>query len=594
MLKLLNGSIKVLTRSQKLFLIALFTAMLLAAPSAVCFAQNPVITSIYTADPSAHVWADGKIYIYASHDIDPNQGCDLMDKYHVYSSSDMVNWTDEGEILNASQVPWGRAEGGFMWAPDCAYKNGTYYFYFPHPSGTDWGNTWKVGVATSNKPASDFTVQGYIPGLESLIDPCVFQDDDGQTYLYYGGGGVCKGGKLKDNMMEIDGSMQTMTGLTDFHEATWVFKRNGLYYLTYADNHSDSTGDNRLQYATSTNPLGPWTSRGVYMDPTDSYCAHGSVVEYKGQWYQFYFDSSVSHNDWLRTTCVDKLNFNADGTIQKVIATTTGVPSVGPSPTPNPNLIKYEAENAVLGNGATVGTDSLASGGKCIQNLHLANSYCQFNNVNGSSGGRATIDIYYATNDTGAKIGLTLNGVDYSFLNAVYTGGWNNYSGHTYLTVPLNPGTANTIKLTGGNGGINIDYITISSFNDKGVSTAKYEAESGSLANGVVIANDSAASGGKCLQNMHLTNASCRINNIDGGSGGSKTLNIRYASNEAATITVLVNGTSAGTLSCTTTGGWSNFTGSIQKSIILNSGTNNYIQFVGGNGGINLDYITIQ
>ncbi|MGB8454479.1 MAG: family 43 glycosylhydrolase [Anaerocolumna sp.] len=563
MLKLISGSIKILTMPKKLSLIALLTVIFLAPFSTICFAQNPAITSIYTADPSAHVWADGKIYIYASHDIDPNQGCDLMDKYHVYSSSDMVNWTDEGEILNASQVPWGRPEGGFMWAPDCAYKNGTYYFYFPHPSGTDWGSTWKVGVATSNKPASDFTVQGYIPGLESLIDPCVFQDEDGQAYLYYGGGGVCKGGKLKDNMVEIDGTMQTMAGLTDFHEATWVFKRNGLYYLTYADNHSDSTGDNRLQYATSTSPLGPWTSRGVYMDPTDSYCAHGSVVQYKGQWYQFYFDSSVSGNDWLRTTCVDKLNFNADGTIQKVIQTTTGVPSVGPAPTPNPGLIKYEAENAVLGNGATVGAD------------------------------RATIDIYYAANDT-SKLSLTLNGVNYSFLNAVSTGGWSNYSGHTYLTVPLNPGTANTIKLTGGNGGVNIDYITISSFNDTGASAAKYEVESGTLANGVIAATDSAASGGKYIQNMHLTNASCRINNIDGGSGGSKTIKISYASGEVSTITVYVNGTSAGTLNCPATGGWSTFTGSVQKAVTLNSGTGNHIQFVGGNGGINLDYITIQ
>jgi hypothetical protein len=91
---------------------------------------NPFITSIYTADPSAHVWADGRLYVYPSRDIDPPRGCDLMDRYHVFSTADMVHWRDEGEILRASQVPWGRKEGGFMWAPDCAYKNGTYYFIF--------------------------------------------------------------------------------------------------------------------------------------------------------------------------------------------------------------------------------------------------------------------------------------------------------------------------------------------------------------------------------------------------------------------------------------------------------------------------------
>lgn len=288
--------------------------------------KNPFVTEIYTADPSAHVWADGRLYVYPSHDIAPPQGCDLMDKYHVYSTADLVTWRDEGEILRASQVSWGRAEGGFMWAPDCAYKNGTYYFYFPHPSGTDWGNTWKIGVATSKSPASGFVSQGYIPGLESLIDPCVFVDDDGQAYFYYGGGNICKGGKLKDNMMEIDGQMQTMQGLNDFHEATWVHKRNGIYYLSYADNFDEAGKHNRMKYATSNNPLGPWTYQGVYIDPTDSFTDHGSIVEFKGQWYAFYHNSSLSQNDWLRSICVNKLYYNADGTIQKIIQTdSTGV-----------------------------------------------------------------------------------------------------------------------------------------------------------------------------------------------------------------------------------------------------------------------------
>ncbi|WP_434968382.1 family 43 glycosylhydrolase, partial [Muribaculum intestinale] len=117
-------------------------------------ADNPFIAHMYTADPSAHVWEDGRLYVYASHDIDPPAGCDRMDRYHVFSTDDMVNWTDHGEILNSGDVAWGRTEGGFMWAPDCAYKNGKYYFYFPHPSGSDWNNTWRVGIAVSDKPAS--------------------------------------------------------------------------------------------------------------------------------------------------------------------------------------------------------------------------------------------------------------------------------------------------------------------------------------------------------------------------------------------------------------------------------------------------------
>ena len=286
-------------------------------------APNPFIRHMYTADPSAHVWKDGRLYVYASHDIAPPHGCDLMDRYHVFSTDDMVHWTDHGEILNSAQVSWGRKEGGFMWAPDCAYKNGTYYFYFPHPSGTDWNDSWKIGVATSRKPAEGFKVKGYIKGMDPLIDPCVFVDDDGQAYIYNGGGGLCKGGKLKDNMMELDGPMQVMEGLEDFHEATWIHKYNGKYYLSYSDNHDEGwndgvKGDNRMRYAVSDSPLGPWESKGIYMEPTDSYTNHGSIVEFKGQWYAFYHNSALSNHDWLRSICVDKLYHNPDGTIKLV------------------------------------------------------------------------------------------------------------------------------------------------------------------------------------------------------------------------------------------------------------------------------------
>ena len=286
-----------------------------------CTAQNnPFIRDLYTADPSAHVWADGRLYVYPSHDVDPPRGCDLMDRYHVYSTDDMVNWTDHGEILNSSQVPWGRKEGGFMWAPDCAYKNGTYYFYFPHPSGTDWNNTWKTGIATSKSPVGDFKVQGYLAEIDSfaMIDPCVFIDTDGQAYFYYGGGSKCKGGKLKENMIELDGKLQDMTGLEDFHEAAWVFKREGVYYLMYADNFRRR---NRLQYATSNNPLGPWKSQGVILDPVSSDTSHGSIVEFKGQWYLFYHTCDISGRGNLRSICFDKLYFNSDGSIRKVIPT---------------------------------------------------------------------------------------------------------------------------------------------------------------------------------------------------------------------------------------------------------------------------------
>lgn len=286
--------------------------------------KNPFIRHMYTADPSAHVWADGRLYVYASHDVAPPRGCDLMDQYHVFSTDDMVHWLDHGEILRSSQVSWGRKEGGFMWAPDCAFKNGKYYFYFPHPSGTDWNGTWKIGVAISDKPASDFKPQGYLDlgGDDfAMIDPCVFVDDDGQAYFYYGGGGKCKGAKLKGNMVELDGALREMAGLEDFHEATWVHKHNGTYYLSYSDNNP---GANRMRYATSNSPLGPWKYRGIYMQPTGCDTNHGSIVEYKGQWYAFYHDDNLSGRGNLRSICVDKLTYNPDGTIKMVKQTKEG------------------------------------------------------------------------------------------------------------------------------------------------------------------------------------------------------------------------------------------------------------------------------
>jgi beta-xylosidase len=423
-------------------------------------AANPFITSIYTADPSAHVWSDGRLYIYPSRDMDPARGCDLMDHYHVFSTDNMVDWRDEGEILNSSQISWGRKEGGFMWAPDAAYRNSTYYFYFPHPSDTHWNDSWKIGVATSTKPTSDFKDAGYIKGIGgfAMIDPAVFMDDDGTAYLYYGGGAHCAGVKLKPDMTEIDGPPQPMTGLVDFHEATWVFKRKGLYYLSYADNHP---GNNQMEYATSPNPLGPWTSRGVYLEANDCDTTHGSVVEYKGQWYQFYHNCSISGQGNLRSICVDKLEFNDDGSIKTVVQTKTGPPAVGPADDPNPNALQYDANTATLDGGATVENNGATAGSTSIHNLHLDGSSVQWSNVSGGgTGGRATIDLCYAAQGNG-KMRLTVNGIDYSFLNTPDTGDWSKYTGHSCLTVPLKAGKDNVIKLSGGYGGINLDHITV-------------------------------------------------------------------------------------------------------------------------------------
>jgi beta-xylosidase len=277
--------------------------------------SNPIITHMFTADPSAHVWEDGRLYVYPSTDIE-GTGYRSMDGYHVFSTDDLVTWTDHGEILHSSQVPWGREEGGFMWAPDCAFKNGTYYFYFPHPSGTDYRKTWKIGVATSTSPTSGFKEQGYIKGLKPLIDPCVFIDDDEQAYLYHGGPGQPHGVKLKENMMEIEGQSQVIDGLDEFKEGIWVFKRKGIYYAIYPDKTKPM---NEMRYAMSDYPLGPFTHKGVFLEGSDVITTHGSIVEYKGRWYIFYHNGALSGGKASnRSVCFDEVSFNEDGTLNRV------------------------------------------------------------------------------------------------------------------------------------------------------------------------------------------------------------------------------------------------------------------------------------
>lgn len=437
--------------------------------------QNPILTNMFTADPSAHVWKDGRLYVYASHDVFPSKGCDLMDRYHVFSTDNMVDWVDHGEILRSEDVSWGRPEGGFMWAPDCAYKDGTYYFFYPHPSETDWNESWKIGVATSDEPAANFTDQGYIKGLPSkdMIDPCVFQDDDGTCYLYVGGGGHCYFAKLSADMMSVDGSVREITDqLEDFHEGAWVFKRNDIYYLMYPDGVS---GANQMRYATSDSPLGPWTSRGVMLDAVES-CetSHGSVVQYRGNWYLFYHNAAISGNGTLRSVNVDQLYFNEDGSIQKVVQTKEGVKAVAPPSASterdgklmvsDETFDKYTQKTAygldicTVGNGATLKSD-------CVENLHISEAYCEFSGIDGGRGGKAMLTVRYSCGDKASTMKVDASGNPDSegyFLKIDGTGAWSSYQETARCLIDLEAGVENVVRLTGGMGGVNIAGISIS------------------------------------------------------------------------------------------------------------------------------------
>ena len=291
-------------------------------------AQNPLITNQFTADPTARVF-NNRVFVFPSHDIispvEPEKKWFSMADYHVFSSTDLSEWSDHGVILSQEQVPWGNPKGYSMWAPDCVEKDGKYYFFFP--DAPKEGRGFGIGVAIADRPFGPYKpVEKNIEGVMG-IDPCVLQASDGNAYLFWGGGGLVVA-KLKDNLLELDGKPERITTLPEgFKEGPFAFERNGKYYLTYPWVRKEK-GTETLAYAMSDNPMGPYEYKGLIMEESATGCwtNHHSIVDYNGQWYLFYHHNDYSPSfDKNRSICCDSLFFNADGTIQLVKPTLRGV-----------------------------------------------------------------------------------------------------------------------------------------------------------------------------------------------------------------------------------------------------------------------------
>lgn len=310
-------------RIMKKLLLLLFVAV-----TGTIQAQNPVIRDQFTADPTARVF-NGKVYIYPSHDIpSPIERLKewfCMADYHVFSSTNLTDWTDHGVILTQNKVPWVQPDSYSMWAPECVSKDGKYYFYFPSTPKGEGRRGFNVGVAIADTPTGPF-----IPEAEPIkgvfgIDPCVLVDTNGESYIYWSGRGISVA-KLKPNMLELASEPMAIQGLPEgFKEGPYAFKRNDKYYLTFPW-VQDKT--ETLAYAMSDHPTGPFTFKGLIMDESSTGCwtNHHSITEYNGQWYLFYHHNDYSPNfDKNRSVRIDSLSFNADGTIRKVKPTLRGV-----------------------------------------------------------------------------------------------------------------------------------------------------------------------------------------------------------------------------------------------------------------------------
>ncbi|ORX37627.1 glycoside hydrolase family 43 protein [Kockovaella imperatae] len=319
---------------------------------------SPLVTEIFTADPSAHSF-NGKIYVYPSHDRESNipfndRGDQYdMEDYHVLSMDDVGGEvTDHGVALKASDVPWVSKQ---VWAPDCAKgQDGKYYLYFP---ARDKEGIFRLGVAVSDKPEGPFKPQPEAIKDSFSIDPASFVDDDGSTYLYFGGiwggqlqcysspdGGkfdasqdgphepsgkgvkaLCpRVGKMTSDMLEFAEPVKELVIQDEngeplqaddhdrrFFEASWMHKYNGKYYFSY------STGDTHfIVYAIGDSPYGPFTYAGKILEPVKGWTTHHSIVEHKGKWYLFYHDCELSKGvDHLRSAKARELKYDADGKI---------------------------------------------------------------------------------------------------------------------------------------------------------------------------------------------------------------------------------------------------------------------------------------
>jgi beta-xylosidase len=342
---------------------ALAAALLLLLTTArPALAGPPITTAIYTADPAALVVGD-TLYVYTGHDEAAPGGTNfVMRDWHVFTSSDAATFTDQGAKLAISNFSWAGADA---WAGEVERgADGRYYWYVPvNGNGAGWMD---IGVAVGNSPTGPFTdakggplVSDSTPNSSPLnIDPTVFTDDDGQVYMYWGSYYGLRAARLNANMTTINGSVVTPSGVSNFWEAPWMFKRNGVYYLAYAANDSacSAPGYACIRYATASNPMGPWTHRGVVLDQVTSTTNHPAIIEYKGQWYMVYHNAaSPGGGNFRRSVTLDKLYFNADGTMQKVVQ--TGGPAtpgnLAASATPSTSYVSSWETLAAINDGYT-------------------------------------------------------------------------------------------------------------------------------------------------------------------------------------------------------------------------------------------------
>ena len=289
---------------------------------------NPVVTYKYLGDPAALVH-DGTLYIYAGHDeCPPPQQYYLMNKWCILSTKDMKTFTEHSYKMQAKSFAWAKGEA---WASQVIERNGKFYWYVTVEHKDIPGKS--IGVAVADSPVgpfkdargsalvtNDMTTEYTKIGWDD-IDPTVFIDDDGQAYLIWGNT-QCYYAKLKENMTELDGPIVPVD-LPRFTEAPWIHKRGEWYYLSYASEFPE-----KICYAMSKSITGPWEYKGILNELAgNSNTNHQTIIEFNDEWYFIYHNGAINPHGcgFRRSVCIDRLYYNPDGTMQRIIMTTEGV-----------------------------------------------------------------------------------------------------------------------------------------------------------------------------------------------------------------------------------------------------------------------------
>ena len=345
-----------------------------ALPQIFLVPGNPVISQKYTADPALNFF-NGKVFLYTSHDLDSQKDY-WMNDISIFSSDDLVNWRDYGEpFLATRDTTWAR----YAWAPVVVFRNNLYYLYFGN--GGD-----SIGVVTSPHPEGPWTdplghalVTRSTPGAAAVqwcFDPCVFVDDDGQAYMVFGGGGPGNARviQLSNDMIHTVGSAVPIDA-PRFFEASYLHKYNGKYYFSYSTDFSQ--GAARIDYMMSDNPMSNFVYKGTILGnppDNDNNNSHAAIAPINGKWYIAYHNRRQALLDgfprgYHRSVCFDRLYYNDDGTIQKVVPTAEG-------PAKLTNMDPYREVPAVMMHRQYGGLKAVRQAGNILVLGNITNGSC--------------------------------------------------------------------------------------------------------------------------------------------------------------------------------------------------------------------------